>query len=148
MNSDFVELLSLFKTFGVKYLLVGGYAVMYYTEPRFTKDFDLFVGQDQDNVSRFAKALEEFGFKLSADQIERFQQPDALIALGVPPNRIDFLNEIPGLNFDEAFRRGSEADFAGSPVSIVSIEDLIASKRAAGRPQDLLDIARLESGLK
>jgi hypothetical protein len=64
MNSDFVELLSLFKQFQVRYLLIGGYAVMYHSEPRYTKDIDLFVDRSPENLDAFAKSIEAFGFRL------------------------------------------------------------------------------------
>ncbi len=44
MNSDFIDLLSLFDKHQVRYLVAGGYAVMYYSEPRYTKDLDVVVG--------------------------------------------------------------------------------------------------------
>ena len=144
MNSDFVELLSLLQRFRVRYLLIGGYAVMYYAEPRYTKDIDLFVDRSSDNVTEFAKCMEAFGFPLTAAQVEQFSQPNAMIAIGIPPGRIDFLNTVLGLEFKECWPRAQEADFHGVMVNVISREDLIRAKKAVGRPQDLIDLEKLE----
>jgi predicted nucleotidyltransferase len=68
-----------------------------------------------------------------------------MIAIGIPPGRIDFLNSVTGLQFDSSWVRGQEVDFGGVSVRVVSKEDLITSKRAAGRPQDLMDLEKLEN---
>ena len=123
--------------------MIGGYAVMLYTEPRYTKDIDIAVGGDDEEIDRAVDALKEFGFPLTDDQRARFHAADAMILLGRPPNRIDILNSIPGVNFSEAFQRRNEIVVDGSSIFFISLEDLIATKTITKRPQDLLDLKKL-----
>lgn len=145
MNSDFKELLSLLNRFGAKYLVVGGYAVMLYTEPRYTRDLDLAVSAEPDDVAPLRKALAEFGFPLSDEAADELTKPNRMISIGRPPSRIDFLNQIRGIDFHQAWERRKTVDIDGVEVAFVSLEDLIRSKQAAGRPQDLIDLEHLRS---
>ena len=63
-SPDFKELLKLFERHKVRYLIVGGYAVMKYSEPRFTKDLDIFIATDQANTEGVYSSLREFGAPL------------------------------------------------------------------------------------
>lgn len=144
MNSDFKDLLSLFEKHRVRYLIAGGYAVIRYTEPRYTKDLDVVVGSAVGETERVAAAMAEFGFPMTQSQIERFRQPNQMIVIGRPPSRIDILNELIGVDFEEAWKRRESVQIEGLTVSFVSLADLIEAKRAADRPQDRLDLAKLE----
>lgn len=144
MNSDFKDLLSLFEKHQVRYFVARGYVVMLYTEPRYTKDIDIVVGTSGGGVERVAYALAEFGFPLTDAQVEELRQPNQMIVLGRAPIRIDILNGIAGVNFDEAWERRTERTVDGQRICFIALQDLIAAKRAAGRPQDLIDIAKLE----
>jgi hypothetical protein len=132
VNSDFKDLLSLFEKHRVRYLVAGGYAVMFYSEPRYTKDLDLVVGSSEGEVERVAAALEEFGFPMTDPQVEQLKEPNQMIVLGVPPSRIDILNELTGVDFDEAWARRVSAQVADQTVCFISLQDLIKAKRAAG----------------
>lgn len=144
MNSDFKDLLSLLNQFGAKYLVVGGYAVMLYTEPRYTKDLDLAIGMEVVEVEAVRKALEAFGFPMSDEAAAELAQPNKMISIGRPPSRIDILNHVAGIDFQTAWERRTIIDIGGVAAAFLSREDLVKSKRAAGRPQDLLDLARLQ----
>lgn len=144
MNSNFSDLLSLFNRYSVRYLVAGGYAVMYYTEPRYTKDLDVVIGLTEDDVARASQALAEFGFPLTDAQIDDLRQPNKMIVLGRPPVRIDILNEISGVDFDAAYEKRQPVVLSGETCWFISLEDLISAKRAAGRPQDLIDLQALE----
>lgn len=143
VSSDFKDLLNLFNLYHVKYLIIGGYAVIKYTEPRYTKDLDLWIRADQDNAVAVFQALREFGAPLAGMTEDDFAHEGYFYQMGLPPVRVDILMSIPGLTFDHAWENRVEADFDGTPVVFISREDLIASKRAAGRPQDLIDVASL-----
>ncbi|MCH8173212.1 MAG: nucleotidyltransferase, partial [Proteobacteria bacterium] len=82
MNSDFRELLSILDRHGVRHLVVGGYAVMVYTEPRFTKDLDVFIGTTEDDVERFRAALQEFGFPMTEQAVSDLREPNRMISVG------------------------------------------------------------------
>ena len=144
LHQDFRDLLSAFANESVSYLLIGGYAVSFYSRPRYTKDIDLWIANDPQNLERVHRALVTFGAPphLLADL--RALAPDEILFMGVPPVRVDLLQEVSGLEFGAAFARRLESSWEGTPVSIVGLEDLITAKRAAGRPQDLIDAAELE----
>lgn len=144
VNSDFSDLLNLFKANNVKYMVIGGYAVVQYTEPRFTKDLDLWISTQPDNAEAVFAALKEFGAPLEGMSPKDFSEEGYFYQMGVPPVRVDILMGIPGVQFDEAWERRVEVQFDDVSVTIISREDLIQAKRAAGRPQDLLDADSLE----
>jgi hypothetical protein len=139
VNSDFSDLLRIFKKYNVKYLVIGGYAVVQYAEPRFTKDLDVLIGVDQENAEAVYKALAEFGAPLSGLTPKDFSEEGYFFQMGVPPVRVDVLMGIPGVQFDKCWERRVEVDFDDLKVIFMSKQDLIISKRAAGRPQDLID---------
>ena len=144
LPSDFAELLAAFADAGVEYLLVGGYAVAFHAEPRATKDMDLWVGGSPANIERFIRAVAGFGAPRRILDALRSQTADEFVFMGVPPLRVDFLRSIPGVAFETAYPRRVEATWQGAKVSVIGRLDLIAAKRAAGRPQDLVDAEVLE----
>jgi len=139
VNSDFSDLLRIFNGHNVKYLIIGGYAVVQYAEPRFTKDLDVLISTDIENAGAVFAALREFGAPLAGLTPKDFSEEGFFFQMGVPPIRVDVLMGIPGVHFDECWERRVEVDFDGLKVIFISKQDLIASKRAAGRPQDLID---------
>ena len=143
VNSDFSDLLRLFNANQVKYLVIGGYALIQYAEPRYTKDLDLWINADASNAQAVYRALREFGAPLADLTEADFTQEGYFYQMGVPPVRVDILMGIPGVVFAEAWPRRMEVDFDGLLVSFISRQDLIAAKRAVGRPQDLLDVEQL-----
>lgn len=142
-NSDFSDLLRIFNANSVKYLVIGGYALIQYTEPRFTKDLDLLIGTDISNASAVFKALREFGAPLSGMTEDDFAEEGYFYQMGVSPVRIDVFMGIPGIEFEAAWERRMETDINGLIVPYISREDLITAKLASGRPQDLIDVQNL-----
>jgi hypothetical protein len=139
VNSDFSDLLNLFNANNVKYLIIGGYAVIQYAEPRYTKDLDLWISADKDNAVAVYKALKEFGAPLVGLTEADFAEEGYFYQMGRPPIRVDILMGIPGLDFETAWQHRVSEDFDGLIVNFISREDLIAAKKASGRPQDLID---------
>ena len=140
VNSDFSDLLSLFSANHVRYLVVGGYAVVQYAEPRFTHDLDLWISTDPVNAQAVYKSLREFGAPLAGLTADDFAEEGYFYQMGAPPVRVDLLMGIPGVAFEPAWARRMTVDFDDLPVIFISREDLIAAKLASGRPQDLLDV--------
>ncbi len=140
VNSDFTELLNLFKRNAVKYLIIGGYAVIQYAEPRYTKDLDIWVSADITNASAVYKALQEFGAPLVGLTEADFSEEGYFYQMGNPPIRVDILMGIPGITFMKAWKNRVNINFDDVVVSFISKEDLIIAKQASGRTQDLLDI--------
>jgi hypothetical protein len=136
--------LSTFNDYEVRYLVVGGYAVMLYTEPRFTKDLDLWVEPTIDNAKRVFQALARFGAPLAGVTPADFSQEGLFYQMGRPPVRVDVLTSVTGLRFEEAWLNRVERDFGGVPAPFISRDDLIQSKSALGRSQDLLDVEQLK----
>lgn len=148
VNSDFSDLLQIFNDNNVKYLVIGGYAVVQYAEPRFTKDLDVWISVDMVNAEAVYKALREFGAPLTGLTPKDFSEEGFFFQMGVPPVRVDVLMGIPGVEFEKCWQRRAEMDFDGLKVRFISKEDLIAAKRASGRPQDLIDADLLSQTLK
>lgn len=144
VNSDFSDLLNLFNANHVRYLVIGGYAVVRYTEPRYTKDLDLLVATDADNARAVFQALRAFGAPLAGLTEQDFAEEGYFYQMGVPPLRVDVLMGIAGVTFADAWGRREVVEFDDLQVPFISRQDLIAAKRASGRPQDLLDVQSLE----
>lgn len=85
MYQDFKDLLSLFNELGVKYLIVGGYAVSFHSQPRFTKDIDVFIKADHANAEATYAALNRFGAPLTAIRADDFADPNQFIRFGREP---------------------------------------------------------------
>ena len=143
-NPDFSDMLAALSAEGVRFLLVGGHAVMQYTEPRFTKDLDLWVRPDPENAERVFRALCMFGAPVHDITPDDFAVPGTIFQIGLPPNRIDLLTSIEGVDFDDAWSTRVATSYGGQPLAVPSIEMLLRNKRAVGRPQDLVDVAALE----
>jgi hypothetical protein len=142
MYQDYKDLLSAFRSHGVKYLVVGGFAVIYHSQPRFTKDMDLFIKSDHENANATYAALAEFGAPLQGIRPDDLTDPNSFFRFGRDPKGFDILPSIPGVDFDAAWERRIEIviDTAtGLMANFISADDLIASKLASGRPQDLAD---------
>ncbi len=142
-SPDFRELLSLLEKHKVRYLVVGGYAVMKYTEPRFTKDLDLWISTDKENAKAVYAALKEFGAPLKGLTPADFAQEGYFYQMGNPPFRLDVMMSIPGVSFDAAWANKEKVQIEGLVVQFISKADLIKAKEAGGRPQDLLDAKEL-----
>jgi hypothetical protein len=139
MNSDFKDLLSLFNRNVVRYLIVGGYAVMQYTEPRYTKDLDVWIDASHENADRAFRALAEFGAPLVGLTPADFAREGFFYQLGRPPARIDILMSVDGLSFREAWENRHESVVGGQTAWFIGRADLIKNKRASGRHIDLHD---------
>ena len=143
MYQDYKDLLSAFQSHGVKYLVVGGFAVIYHSQPRFTKDMDLFIKADSENAKATHAALGDFGAPLEGITPEDFTDRNNFFRFGREPKGFDILPAIPGVNFDGAWERRVETvvDTAtGLKANFISADDLIASKLASGRARDLADV--------
>ena len=143
LNPDFKEFLQLLNSHAVEYLIIGGYAVAAHGHPRYTKDIDIWVHATEDNAPRLVQALNDFGFSSLGLVHTDFLEPDTIVQLGYPPRRIDLLTSPSGVEFEQCFPLRLVADVDGIEVPIIGLEQLMANKRASGRPQDLADIDSL-----
>ena len=143
-NPHYKELLQLLNEFEVEYLIVGGFAVMKYSEPRYTKDLDVWVHNSRQNALRVIEALKKFGAPLEHDKVtaETFTDKQVVYQIGIAPVRIDILTEITGVRFSAAWENRVASTFFGVPVHFISLDDLVANKQALGRSSDLKDLKR------
>ena len=144
LHPDFKDLLVEFARFGVKYALLGGYAVGYHSKPRATKDLDLLISGVDGNLERVASALAAFGAPAHVIEIVRRLTTSEIAHFGVPPVRVDLLRSADGIDAEAAIARAQPATLGELTIPVLTIDDLIANKRAANRPQDLADVALLE----
>ena len=142
-SPDFKELLSILAKHKVRYLVVGGYAVMKYTEPRFTKDLDLWIATDRENAEAVFAALREFGAPLKDLTPTDFMQEGYFYQMGNPPFRLDIMMSLPGVTFETTWVNREEAQVEGLVIPFISKADLIKTKEASARDQDLIDVRKL-----
>jgi predicted nucleotidyltransferase len=149
-NPHYKELLQLLNEFEVEYLIVGGFAVMKYGEPRYTKDLDVWVHNSPQNSLRVVEALKKFGAPLEHDGItaETFSAKQVVYQIGIAPVRIDVLTEITGVEFPDAWGKRVASTFFGVPVNFISLDDLLTNKRALGRDSDLTDLKQNSNAKK
>ncbi len=144
MNSDFKDLLQVFAKHQVEYLIVGAYAVIHYTQPRYTKDIDIWVKPSKENAARVARSFYEFGLPLVEVNQDDLSRDGLQYVVGVSPCQIDFLTSLPGLpDFNAAWETSETVTFEGIPMRYLGKSDLILAKQTAGRPQDLADLDEL-----
>jgi hypothetical protein len=143
-NSDFEEILLAFNAAGVRYLVVGAYAVAAHSRPRATGDIDLWVELSQENARRVFRALATFGAPLDGLSEATFLEPEIVFQIGVAPIRIDVLTSIDGLSFSEAWPNRVASTIGGVATHVIGRLDLVRNKKASGRPRDLADLERLE----
>ena len=142
-HPDFEDFLRLLETHRVEYMIVGGYAVAYHGFPRFTKDIDIFYADDRVNVTRLQEALVAFGFQPDTVPLEALERPSAVLAIGIDPVRIDLLNRIAGITFDEARPHTARGRYGAIDVTFIGRAELLRNKRATGRQRDLADVEEL-----
>ena len=144
LNSDYKDMLQVLLDNGVKFLLVGAYAMGAHGYPRATGDIDIWVEASPDNSERVYCALAQFGAPLHEVDEATFVKTGVVFQIGVAPRRIDIMSSVSGVQFDEAYRRRQIVEIEGLSIPILSYDDLIRNKRATGRDKDRLDADKLE----
>jgi len=145
MTKDMKDLLRALNARAVKYLVVGGYAYGVHLEPRATKDLDLFIRADEENSKAIFAALAAFGALLDGLTPADFRD-GTVFQMGQSPERVDILQQIDGITFDEAWEHRIEGRIDGEIATfVISKDDLIRNKLASGSEQDLLDAKKLRS---
>lgn len=143
MNSDFRELLQCFAKHRVRYLVVGGYAVIHYAQPRFTRDLDLWIEPSAANARKVSAAFGEFGIPLIGITEGDLAKPGTQFVLGRSPVMLDFLTSVPPLDFLSCWKRRKRVRHDFGSVNYLSFVDLRASKTHANRLQDQADLEEL-----
>lgn len=143
MNSDFKDLLRWFAKHRVRYLLVGGYAVIHYAQPRFTKDLDVWLQPTAANARRVMLAFRDFGIPLIDVTEADFATESFQYMVGRAPVLFDFLTSLPPLKFPHCWKHRKTDDQDGIPVHYLPKSELIRAKQSAGRAVDLADLEEL-----
>ncbi len=145
LSIDHLDLLRVLTEHQVRFMIIGGYAVIIYTKPRYTKDLDLFVEYSESNLARIAQALAEFGLPRDLIDATRTLKYGEGITFGRPPNRADILTDVSGVStFDDAWARTQLLQLDDISIPVMGPDDLMAAKTAAGRDHDLIDLKNLQ----
>lgn len=142
-SSDFAQFVDALNKRKVEFVIVGAHAVAFHGYARGTKDFDILLHHTPENLPRVIAALEDFGFgSLGLDETDF--RPENVVQLGFPPNRVDLLCEITGVDSGKVWRTRVKGRYEGRPAEYISLECLLMNKKAVGRSQDRVDIEKLE----
>lgn len=144
LNQDFREFIQSLRDSEVRYLVVGGYAVTLHGYPRYTKDIDIWIEPSPSNAARLLSALTQFGMGSLGLTANDFLIPDRIVQLGYPPNRINLITTLPGVDFDRCYAARITVEVEGTMVNFIDLESLKTTKLASGRHQDLADLENLE----
>jgi len=144
LTQDFKEFLRLLQSHGVRYLLVGGYAVGFHGYPRPTGDLDIWVAIEPENADRIVAALREFGFDNPEVTRDLFLQPQKVVRMGNVPFRIEIITSISGVSFDECYAQRILGIIDGEEIVLIDRANLKKNKRASGRLKDLADLEQLK----
>ena len=147
LPDDFRDLLVALHDAGAAFVVVGGHAVAFHGHPRATKDLDVLVRADGENASKVYRALADFGAPLETFEVGEadFAAYDGVLQIGLPPRRIDILNRVAGIRFDEALEGAARIEIEGRSIPVIGLDALLRNKRASGREQDLADVKALEA---
>ncbi|HMM79848.1 MAG TPA: nucleotidyltransferase [Pyrinomonadaceae bacterium] len=128
-----------------EFVVLGGHAVAFYGHVRATKDLDVLVRPTDANSRKVYRALAAYGAPLDTFEVaeSEFANYDGVLQIGLPPRRIDILNQASGVTFDDAAAEAETFEIEGRSIRVIGLEALLTNKRAAGRKQDLADVAAL-----
>ena len=150
-SPDMVDFLENLSKYRVEYVIIGGAAVVYYGHARLTGDIDIFYNNETENVEKLYKALLDFwaGDIPVLAAKSQLGNPGMVFQFGMPPNRIDLLNQVDGISFQEAIQDKETAQLRASDkrfnIYYIGLAALIRNKQAVGRPRDLEDLKYLQA---
>jgi hypothetical protein len=139
-------LLAILLETGARFLVIGAHAMAVHGVPRATQDLDLWIDTDPTNAARVWRSLLVFGAPLGdmAVTLEDLSAPDIVVQIGLPPNRVDILTSVSGVEqFDEAWADRVEHYLGGRLIPFIGRTTLIRTKRASGRRKDQADLEAL-----
>ena len=142
-EKDFKELLELFNSHKVDYLIVGGFALAFHGAPRMTGDMDIFVKSDPENAQRIVAALADFGLQSLGFTASDFEKPNVVVQLGVPPVRVDIITSLTGITWEQAVAGKVRGMYGDITVFYIGLSEFVVNKKATGRKRDLADLESL-----
>lgn len=144
ISQDFEEFFELLTRNNVRYLVIGGYAYAIHAEPRYTKDLDIFYESTEVNAGKLLQTIKDFGFESLELTMDDFIKRGRIVQLGLSPLRIDLLNDVEGITFEDSWQNKIESKYGSQTIYVLSKSDLIKHKQASGRDQDLVDVKNLK----
>jgi predicted nucleotidyltransferase len=147
LNKDYREMLQLLSEEGAEFIIVGAYAMAVHGYPRATGDIDIWVKASEANSLKVYQALKRFGAPLEHIKEKDFLEKDIIFQIGVSPRRIDIITGIDGVSYKEAEKDITTVEIGGLKLPVISLENLIKNKKAAGREKDIIDVRILERRL-
>lgn len=144
MNNDWIELLESLVAHKVEFLVVGAWAMAYHGQPRYTGDLDLFFRPSEANALALIEALRSFGAPTGHLSVDELARSGTTVTFGVPPSRVDLLNWLSGVGYDDASSDAEAGELGTVQVRFLSRRAFVTNKVAAGRPKDLLDARIIE----
>ena len=144
LAQDFEDFIKLLHRHQVDYMVVGGYALAFHGKPRHTGDLDIWINSSEANAEKLVNAIHEFGLASLGLTKNDFIQEGYVTQIGYPPLRIDILNTIDGVKFEEAFLNKLQVDVNGTGINYIGLKDFIDNKTASGRSQDIADLKEIK----
>lgn len=143
VSQDYEDLFKVLNAHKIKYLVVGAHAVIFYTEPRFTKDMDIWIPGELNDSKEIYQALKSFGAPLKGISPADFKNKDMILQIGVAPVRIDILTHLEGIEASAAWKNKKKSRYGKTPICILGSSELIEAKKKADRSIDKIDLAKL-----
>jgi predicted nucleotidyltransferase len=144
LAQDFEDFIKLLHKNEVDYLVVGGYALAFHGKPRHTGDLDIWINNSEANAEKLVLAIADFGLSSLGLTKSDFMQEGYVTQIGYPPLRIDLLNSIDGVKFEDAFPNRLSVDVNGFNVNYIGLKEFIKNKTASGRSQDIADLKEIK----
>ena len=145
LSRDFLDFIACLNERGVEFVLIGGYALAVHGVIRATGDIDFMYRLTRANVRRLCLAMEDFGAPHSVIDETALMTPETVMQFGKPPYRIDLLNSIDGVSFEQVWTGATATTIQGQKVPVIGLAELRANKAATGRKKDADDVRKLSA---
>ena len=144
LDANFLEFIECLNKNEVRFVLIGGYAVVLNGHSRSTGDLDIFIESTEENAEKVLKAIDDFGFGSIGFTKEDLLYKDGVVQMGTPTIRSDILSNVDGITFEETFASAKDHVEENVSMKVIHINHLIASKLAVGRKKDIADVEALQ----
>ena len=142
---DFLDFIACLNERGVDFVLIGGYALGVHGVIRATADIDFLYRLTKANVRHLCLAMEDFGAPPSVIDEKALMTPETVMQFGQPPYRIDLLNAIDGVSFEQVWAGAMTARIQEQTMQVIGLPELRANKAATGRKKDADDVRKLNA---
>jgi len=148
LDPDFEDFIQFLNQYEVDYMIVGGYAMAFHGNPRYTGDLDIWIDISESNAEKILLVIQAFGFSSLGFKKEDFLKENLINQIGYPPLRIDILTNIDGIDFKEAYTQKQVIEIEDLKANYIGLRDLIQNKKTSGREKDIIDVKTLQKKQK